>query len=134
MTDWSGGLQNRRKLTLALNQVPITGTPEAILATVDHNVHRRRRNAYDKYFSKQSIRSNSNVLQAAVDKSCARMRQISKSVGSVNLFAIYSAMTADIASGYCFPEAYHLLDEPDCGTDLHWRFSIKTFRDPRFHL
>ena len=100
----------------------MTGTPDAILATVDHDIHRRRRNAYDKYFSKQSIRNNSHVIQAAVEKVCARMRQISKSEHSVNLFAVYSALTADVASGYCFPEAYHLLDEPDCGTDLHNMF------------
>lgn len=101
----------------------MTGTPDAILATVDHDVHRRRRNAYDKYFSKQSIRNYSDVIQAAVDKLCVRMRQISDSGNPVNLWHVYSAMTGDIVTGYCFPEAYGLLDEPDCGTDLHNMFA-----------
>ena len=100
----------------------MTGTPDAILATLDHDVHRRRRNAYDKYFSKQSIRGYSSVIQAAVDKLCLRMRQISKSGNPVNLFNMYSAMAGDVVTGYCFPETYGLLDEPDCGSDLHKMF------------
>ena len=102
----------------------MTGTPDAILATVEHDVHRRRRNAYDKYFSKQSIRNYSNVIQATVDKLCERMRQISKSGNPVNLFYVYSAMTGDVVTGYCLPEAYGLLDEPDGGKDLHEMFAF----------
>lgn len=48
-----------------------------------------------------------------VDKLCIRMRK------SVNLWHVYAAMTADIATGYCFPEKYGLLDKLDCGPDLH---------------
>ena len=98
------------------------GTPDAILATIDHDHHRRRRTAYDKYFSKQSIRNYSNVIQTAVDKVCERMRQLSKSGNPVDVFPVYSAMAADVVSGYCFPESYHLLDEPDCGTEIHNMF------------
>ena len=95
------------------------GTPDSIVATIDHDVHRRRRNAYDKYFSKQSIRNYTDVIQAAIDKMCVKMREISKSGTPVNLLHVYSAMTTDVVTGYCFPESYGLLDEPDCGTDLH---------------
>lgn len=101
----------------------MTGTPNSILATVDHDVHRRRRNAYDKYFSKQLVRNYSGVIQEAVDKLCLRLRENSKSGKPVNLFHVYSAMTGDIVSGYCFPEAYGLLDEPDGGADLHNMFA-----------
>ena len=95
------------------------GTPDSIVATIDHDVHRRRRSAYDKYFSKQSIRNYTDVIQAAIDKMCVKMREISKSGKPVNLLHVYSAMTTDVVTGYCFPESYGLLDEPDCGTDLH---------------
>ena len=99
------------------------GTPDSIVATIDHDVHRRRRIAYDKYFSKQSIRNYTDVIQAAIEKMCVRMRQISKSGEPVNLLHVYSAMTTDVVTGYCFPESYGLLDEPDCGTDLHNMFA-----------
>ena len=98
------------------------GTPDAILSTLDHDVHRRRRNAYDKYFSRQSVRSYSEVIQATVDKLCLRMREISKSGSTVNLWPVYSAMTADVVTGVCFPESYRLLDGPDCGKGLHKMF------------
>ena len=99
------------------------GTPDSIVATIDHDVHRRRRNVYDKYFSKQSIRNYTDVIQAAIDKMCVRMRQISRSGRPVNLLHVFSAMTTDVVTGYCFPESYGLLDEPDCGTDLHNMFA-----------
>ena len=99
------------------------GTPDSIVATIDHDVHRRRRNAYDKYFSKQSIRNFENVIHMAVEKLCVKMREISKSGSPVNLLHVFSAMTGDIVTGYCFPQSYGLLDKPDCGTDLHNMFA-----------
>lgn len=101
----------------------MVGTPESILATVDHDVHRRRRNAYANYFSKQSIRNYSNVIQAAVEKLCLRLRESSKSGKPVNLLYAYSAMTGDIVTGYCFPEPYGLLEKPDFGADFYTLFA-----------
>ena len=99
------------------------GTPNSILATVDHDVHRRRRNAYANYFSKQSIRTYSNAIQAAVDKFCLKLRDNTKSGKPVNLLHAYSAMTGDIVTGYCFPKAYGLLDKPDFGADFYNLFA-----------
>lgn len=101
----------------------MTGTPNSILATVEHDAHRRRRNAYANYFSKQSIRSYSNAIQAAVDKLCLKLRENTKSGKPVNLLHAYSAMTGDIVTGYCFPEAYGLLDKPDFGADFYNLFA-----------
>ena len=101
----------------------MVGAPNSILTTVDHDIHRRRRNAYANYFSKQSIRNYSTVIQAAVDKLCFKLQERSKFGKPVNLLHAYSAMTGDIVTGYCFPEAYGLLDKPDCGADFHELFS-----------
>ena len=61
------------------------GTPNSILATIEHNVHRRRRSAYANYFSKQSIKKYSNVIQAAVNKLCAKFEQHCKEHKKINL-------------------------------------------------
>ena len=61
------------------------GTPNSILATIEHDVHRRRRSAYANYFSKQSIKKYSNVIQSAVDKLCARFEQHYKEHKRINL-------------------------------------------------
>lgn len=41
----------------------------------------------------------------------------------VNLVHEYSAMTGDIVTRYCFPDAYGLFDKPDCGADFHHLFA-----------
>lgn len=97
----------------------MTRMPNSIMTTAHHDIHHRRRTAYGNYFSKQSIRNHSNVIQAMVDRLCTMMRHISKTGKPVNLWDVYAAMTADITTAYCFPENYGLLDEPDCGIDLH---------------
>lgn len=114
---------SKRKTDLWSWTVPMLGTPNSILATVDHDLHRRRRNAYATFFSKQSIRNYSSVIQAAVDKLCLRLRESSKFGKPVNLLHTYSAMTGDIVTGYCFPESYGLLDKPDYGAEIYELFA-----------
>ena len=93
------------------------GTPYSILATIDHDVHRRRRGAYSNYFSKQSIKRYGNVIQGSVDKLCQRLKKQQQNHKRVNLVYAYAALAGDVVTGYCFPESYHLLDEPTFGAD-----------------
>ena len=95
------------------------GTPNSILATIEHDVHRRRRNAYSNYFSKQAIRQYSDVIQAAVDKLCTKLEEARTTGKKVNLMHAYTAMTGDVVTGYCFPQSYGLLDQPDFAPDYH---------------
>ena len=95
------------------------GTPNSILATIEHDVHRRRRNAYANYFSKQSINRYSNVIQAAVDKLCDKLSECGKGHKKINLMHAYTAMTGDVVTEYCFPKSYGLLDQPDFAPDYH---------------
>ncbi|KAL8726449.1 MAG: hypothetical protein Q9181_006046 [Wetmoreana brouardii] len=99
--------------------VPMFGTPNSILATIEHDVHRRRRNAYSNYFSKQAIRKYSNVIHAAVDKLCAKFEECKKDGKKINLMHAYTAMTGDVVTEYCFPKSYGLLDKPDFAPEYH---------------
>ena len=99
--------------------VPMFGTPNSILATVDHDVHRRRRNAYANYFSKQSIRKYSSVIQAAVDKMCVKFEEYQSAGRPINLMHAWTAMTGDVVTEYCFPKSYQLLDRPDFAPDYY---------------
>ena len=76
------------------------GTPNSILATIEHDVHRRRRDTYSNFFSKQSIRKHSDVIQAAVDQLCARFGEYQRDQKAINLMHAYTAMTGDVVSGY----------------------------------
>lgn len=109
----------KRKTDLWSWTVPMFGTPNSIIGTVEHDVHRRRRNAYANYFSKQSIYRYSNVIQAAVDKLCDKFSECQESQSKINLMHAYSAMTGDVVTEYCFPESYGLLDQPDFAPEYH---------------
>lgn len=89
------------------------GTPNSILATIDHDVHRRRRHAYSNFFSKQSIRKYSSVIQACVDKLCTRLEEHRSSGKKVNVMHAWTAFTGDVVSAYSFPAPYGLLDRAD---------------------
>ncbi|KAL8793891.1 MAG: hypothetical protein Q9195_003510 [Heterodermia aff. obscurata] len=110
---------SRRKTDQWSWTVPMFGTPNSILATIEHDVHRRRRNAYSNYFSKQAIRKYSDVIQAAVDKLCTKLEESRTTGKKINLMHAYTAMTGDVVTGYCFPQSYGLLDQPDFAPDYH---------------
>ncbi|KAL8821025.1 MAG: hypothetical protein Q9223_000864 [Gallowayella weberi] len=99
--------------------VPMFGTPNSILATIEHDVHRRRRNAYANYFSKQSIQRYSGVIQSTVDKLCAKFEDAIRDGKKINLMHAYTAMTGDVVTAYCFPKPYGLLDQTDFAPDYY---------------
>ena len=93
------------------------GTPDSILATVDHDIHRRRRHAYSSFFSKQSIRRYGDVIQANVDHLCAIFREYQIRGDKINLMHAWSALAGDVVTEYSFPKSYGLLDQPDFAPD-----------------
>ena len=95
------------------------GTPNSILATIDHDVHRRRRNAYSNFFSKQSIRRYSNVIQSSLDRLCSRLRDYQSRGEKVNLMHAWTAFTGDVVTEYSFPKSYGLLDQPSFAPDYY---------------
>ncbi|KAL8946840.1 MAG: hypothetical protein Q9222_006816 [Ikaeria aurantiellina] len=99
--------------------VPMFGTPNSILATIDHDLHRRRRNAYSTFFSKQSIRKYSAVIQTCVDKLCMRLDKQRASGDKVNLMHAMTAFTGDVVTAYSFPKAYGLLDQADFAPEYY---------------
>lgn len=104
------------------------GTPNSILATIDHDVHRRRRNAYANFFSKQSIRKYSSVVQSCVDKLCARLDKHKRRGKKINLSHAWSAFAGDVVTEYSFPAPYGLLDQPDFAPEYYelWLSILKS--------
>ena len=100
-------------------QVPMFGTPDSILATIDHDVHRRRRNAYSTFFSKQSIRKYSHVVQANMDRVLARFEEFRSRGDVINLMHAFTAFTGDVVSEYCFPESYDFLKRSDFAPEYY---------------
>lgn len=95
------------------------GTKHSILATVEHDVHRMRRNTYANYFSKQSIKRYTGAIEEAVKKVCYRFEEHRMKGQPVNIMHAYCAMAGEVVSGYCFPKSYGLLDHLDFAPDYH---------------
>lgn len=95
------------------------GAPEGLFAKVDHDTHRHHRNPYNNYFSKQSIRAYSNVIQTFANKLCDNIRHYQSEGATTNLDQAYTALAGDIVSGYCFPSPYGLLDDASFALKFH---------------
>ena len=108
----------KRKTNKWWLSVKMYGLPDTTITTLDHDLHRKRRNAYASYFSKQSVKRLEPVVQSAVDKLCSRFEESRCKGDIVNMWHAYSALTADIISGYCFRESYDVLALPEFAKDL----------------
>ncbi|KAK0625509.1 cytochrome P450 [Bombardia bombarda] len=95
-----------------------TGTPDSMVATVDHDLHRRRRNAANAFFSTASIRRLEPIMKEHMAKLLARMEQLGKSSKSghvVQMHHMFKAATSDVITTYAFGDSFHFLDREDYG-------------------
>ncbi|KAI1156181.1 cytochrome P450 [Nemania diffusa] len=67
-----------------------TGTPNSMVATMDHDMHRRRRNAVNTFFSTASIQRLEPIMQDHISR-------------------------IDVITIYAFGDSFGFLDEPDLG-------------------
>lgn len=91
----------------------VGGSDDTALATVQHDLHRRRRGALNPFFSKESIRKLDPVLQKNLRKLLKRLEERKKTGESFNAMLIYSAFTADIITEYAFGESSDWLEQQD---------------------
>ena len=97
--------------------------PGAMATTVEHHVHKQRRNALSSFFSRRSILDLENDLQQKVEHLCMRMEDLKKQGQVVNLSDAYVAFTMDVISEYCFGKCYNFLGMifgPGSWIELHW--------------
>ncbi|KAK3985847.1 cytochrome P450 [Cladorrhinum sp. PSN332] len=100
-----------------------TGTPYSIVSTPDHDLHRRRRNALNSFFSVASIRRLDVVMKEYTQKMLARMESVSKSTHPVLQFHhMFKACASDVITIYAFGECFGFMELPDFG----WSFFEST--------
>lgn len=99
-----------------------------MVTTVDHDIHRRRRNAVSPFFSNSSIRSMEPVLQKYLGRFLERLRE-QKPQEPVELHPMFRALTNDFITTYAFGKSVDLLDDADFGrpyyasSDVFFRMS-----------
>jgi cytochrome P450 len=101
----SGG-RKRDKYRRAMQ---LFGFTEAAISTVEHDLHRVRRGAMSRMFSKDSVRRLEPIMQTNLAKLFKRFQELKESGKPVNLLHVYSAFTNDLITEYAFGISYNWL-------------------------
>ncbi|OTA89154.1 hypothetical protein M434DRAFT_79664 [Hypoxylon sp. CO27-5] len=84
------------------------------LASIDHNVHKRRRAAMSPFFSKASAASRQSIIREMTSKLCRRLDGFVNSKDSrVRLGAALGALTRDVATEFLLSKSFNNLDAED---------------------
>ena len=96
-----------------------TDSPLSILTTIPHDLHKMRRAPLNPFFSKRSVTAYASLIQASIDKLCARLEEFHTRQSPLNLRLAFSALTADVISWYSYGRSYDMLEKPDFNPELY---------------
>lgn len=86
----------------------------AIFATIDHDKHKKRRELWSRYLSKQSVsRLHPLLIQSLVNKLCDRLASYKTARKLVTMVYAFTTLTSDIVTEYSLPLGYTNLDNPE---------------------
>ncbi|KAI7201666.1 hypothetical protein KC316_g2147 [Hortaea werneckii] len=93
--------------------------PHSSIATIDHDLHRKRRAIVSPYFSKRMITNLDPVINERLDKLCSRLGETIGPSSIVDLTSAFSAFTADVVT-------YHFYGStPDYLSSEGFQFGLK---------
>ena len=90
--------------------------------TVDHNLHRIRREALGSFFSKRIVTLLEPTIKAKIDEFCQRLDGFVGTNAPINLSVASLALTMDILTEYTFAEGFGLLKQEDF--NVKWKDTI----------
>ena len=82
--------------------IRIFGFSQSAGATADHNLHRVRRGAMSKMFSKESVRKLEPTMRTTWNRLLARLKEAQQSGEEINLLHMFGAFTNDVISEYAY--------------------------------
>ena len=85
------------------------GIPLAGFGTHAHGLHRQRRGAINRFFSKASIASRVPVIREKVLKLCERLTPYAESKEVVYIDAGFICLTLDVIAEFCYGVNYNYL-------------------------
>jgi len=89
------------------------GVPKSAFGTVDHRLHRLRRQPLNSFFSKQSIFRLEPVIFPMIEKLCVRIDQFKQTGLPMPIRLGYQCLATDIITRYAFNKDGKFLDSPD---------------------
>ncbi|PKY00826.1 cytochrome P450 [Aspergillus campestris IBT 28561] len=92
--------------------------PLSSAATVHHELHRRRRELINPFFSKRSVMGLEHLVQDKVDQVGQHLTKAQVNRTVVSLDELFAGLTADVISKYTFGESIGILDTEDLRNDF----------------
>ncbi|KAH8590152.1 cytochrome P450 [Bisporella sp. PMI_857] len=83
--------------------------PESVGATVKHELHRRRREVLNPFFSTKSVTAFEPIIREKMWKLQALFEEHAKDQTAINLSDVYFGFARDVVSNYCFGHDENLL-------------------------
>ncbi|KAJ5814024.1 uncharacterized protein N7503_000774 [Penicillium pulvis] len=105
------GVEHRRNKTKWIGRSLIL--PDSTVATIPHELHRKRRATLNPYFSHKSIRNLENVMQKGLRRMMGRIKESGQTHSVLSLNLLFKAVTSDTISEYCFGVSTNYLDHDD---------------------
>jgi len=98
---YAGGNRKRDK---PMHQVRGSGlTAQAIFSTTNHDIHRTRRTALNKFFSRAQVSRLEPTIRDLGEQLCEKILKLGKE-GPFDVTTALSLFTTDVISGYCMGE------------------------------
>ncbi|KAF2140918.1 uncharacterized protein K452DRAFT_298984 [Aplosporella prunicola CBS 121167] len=94
-TVYAGGSRRTNKEPSAVSGYTF---PHSTIATIEHDLHRKRRAIINPYFSKRAIVGLEPFIHERLDSLCARLKESMAQETVVDLTSAFSAFTADLVT------------------------------------
>ena len=92
--------------------IQVFGFSQAVRATADHDLHRTRRAAMSKMFSKESVRRLEPIMRTNLDKLLVRLKEFQDNEGVISLLPMFGAFTNDVISQYAYGFSLNWVEAP----------------------
>jgi len=83
------------------------------VSTPDHDLHRRRRNALNSFFSVASVRRLELIITEHLKKLLSRMKISGKSDEVLQMHHIFKACASDVITVYAFDDSFEFMNQPN---------------------
>ncbi|EGX94785.1 cytochrome P450, putative [Cordyceps militaris CM01] len=95
------------------------GIPDSVFGTAGHDLHRMRRGALNKFFSKAAVTRLEPIIHSAVEKLISQLETYSGAEKPAPMTMAFSCMTTDIVTEYAFAKSYGFLNSPTFEPNFH---------------
>ena len=92
--------------------IQVFGFSQAAGATADHDLHRTRRAAMSKMFSKESVRRLEPIMRTNLDKLLVRLKEFQDDGREISLLPMFGAFTNDVISEYAYGFSLNWIQAP----------------------